>query len=440
MADPSRRGVLSRLAGWWLERSTSSQPQPWFLDWLHGGSGAKSSSGIAVSQLRAMRDVTWMAGISIRALDLAKCPLHVYRTTPDGGQEIITGHAVERLLQEPCWLNKLEFVELMQSAYLNKGNAFAAIKRNGRAQPIALIPIEHAEVRTTSDGELYYYWTTSNQHQAAVLSPFPNPIPAADVFHLKWMSFDGLCGLSRLGLARDAIGLSLALEEYSARLFAQGTRPGGVFETDKKMNDDSYKRFMARLAVHRGSEGSGQDLVLEEGLKWKLQAMTSVESQTIEARRLQIEQIATALDMPQHRLGIQPAGGATEINQAHQMYLNNTISGDAERWESKLNQIFGFDGVNTFVEFDLDYFNRADLKTRMESYRIGIAGSVYKVNEVRHKEGYGSVPHGDVVLQPANVVPLGTVPTKPSTPGPGSDTSGESAPGGDGDPAAVAPV
>src|SRR3954463_9982728 len=111
-------GVLSRLANWYVARSTSQNPSQWFSDWIRGG--ANSSSGVVVSQLRAMRDVTWMAGISIRASDLAKCPLHVYRKTPDGGQEIDSGHAVERLLQQPnTWQNKLEFVELMQATFLN---------------------------------------------------------------------------------------------------------------------------------------------------------------------------------------------------------------------------------------------------------------------------------------------------------------------------------
>jgi phage portal protein BeeE len=58
--------------------------------------------------MRALQESTCMACVSIRAADLAKLPMHVYRTTPNGGQEIATNHAVERLLRKPNqWQTKL---------------------------------------------------------------------------------------------------------------------------------------------------------------------------------------------------------------------------------------------------------------------------------------------------------------------------------------------
>lgn len=431
-------GMLSRLAGWWRSRSSgTADPEQWLVDYVRGGQA--SSAGVAVSRLRAMRDVTWLAGVSIRAGDLAKCPVHVYRQAADGGRSIIADHPLERLLRAPNgWQDRLEFIEQMQAKLLDGGNAHAVIERDGRNQPLALIPVEHAELRSTDAGELFYWIAPGNLHQNAVLRGLPNPIRAADVLHLRWLSFDGLSGLSRRSLGRDAIGLSLALEEFSARLFANGARPGGVLETDKKMSDPGFERFKAQWrARYSGLENVGETPILEEGLKWKAQTMTSVEAETIQARRLQIEQIATVLDIPLHRLGIVPDGGGAAMLQAHQMYLNNTLSTDAERWEAKLNQMFGLDGETEFVAFDLDYFNRADAATRMVGHRTAIIGSVLKVNEVRRKEGYADVPGGDVILQPANVVPLGTLPSKADPAGPGSDVTGQPAPGGDGDPTAV---
>jgi hypothetical protein len=104
----------------------------------------------------------------------------------------------------------------------------------------------------------------------------------------------------------------------------------------------------AQLAArHEGLGNQARTMILEEGLKWSKEQMTSVEADTVNARRLQIEQIATAFDVPLHRLGIIPEGGGTAILQAHQMYLNNTLSSDAERWENKLNDMFGFEGWKT---------------------------------------------------------------------------------------------
>lgn len=434
-------GMLSRLAGWWNQRSGSANPEPWFLDWARGGQ--ESASGIVVSQLEALRDVITASCVSIRAADLAKLPVHVKRQRKDGGTDILKDHPLEKLLRKPnSWQTKFEFFEMMQACYLLKSNAYAPIRRNGRGQPTALIPVnpDRVGLYEAPDGDLFYQVTRSNQHEIAELAAMPSMISADDVIHLRGMSLNGLLGVSRIGMARDAIGLSLALERFSSALFARGARPGGIYETDKRLSEPSFERLKAQIAErHDGLSNHGKSMILEEGLKWSKQTMTAVESQTIEARRLQIEQIATAFDVPLHRLGIIPEGGGQAILQAHQMYLNNTLSSDAERWENKLNDMFGLDGEETFVEFDLDYFNRADMQTRFTALRTGVIGSFLKINEARRMEGLPDVPDGDALLQPSN---MGLFPFNPQAggKGPGSDTTGAAAPGGDGDPAAVPAV
>jgi HK97 family phage portal protein len=435
--------IWSRIAGAFGRKDSDyKDPEPWFRDWLLGG--ATSAAGIVVSQQEAMRDVVTMACVSIRAADLAKLPVHVMRKGKNGGKEIARNHAVERLLRKPNPdQTKFEFFEQMQLAYLLRSNAFAPVIWNGRGEPAAMYPINPQQVSLwvePGDGDLFWQVTRANDYERAKLAAYGNLISAADVFHLRWLSMNGLTGLSRVGLSRDAIGLSRALERYSSLLFAHGASPGGVYSTDKKLSDPSFERLKAQLdSKHAGGPNHGKSMLLEEGLKWEKQQMTAVESQTVEARKLQIEQIATAFDVPLHRLGVIPEGGGDAILQAHQMYLNNTLSTDAERWENKLNDFFGLDGEELGVEFDLDYFNRADIQTRLTALGTAITRTVYTPNEARRKEGLPDDPDGNFLFQPANMVRLGTPPAtstaKPA--GPGSDTTGTPAPGGDGDPAAI---
>jgi len=435
-------GLGSRLRAAWVGlKSGTASPDQWFLEWARGGQ--ESASGIIVSQMEAMRDVITMACVSIRAGDLAKLPLHVVRYRKDGGKEIAHDHPVERLLRKPNRdQTKFEFIEQMQVAYLLESNAYAPIVWNGRGQPVAMLPIgpNQAAIWMANDGDIFYRVTRGNQYEIARLSMFGDLIPASDMFHLRWLTTNTLTGLSRISLARDSIGLSRALEQFSSSLFARGARPGGVYESDKRLSDTAYKRLKAQGKEKAdGLANHGKSLILEEGLKWKAQTMSAVDAQTNEARRLQIEIGATIWDVPLHRLGIMPEGGATAILQAHQMYLNNTLSSDAERWENKLNDTFGLDGEEIGVEFDLDYFNRADIQTRLTALGTAITRTVYTPNEARRKEGLPEDPDGNFLFQPANMVRLGTPPaqdaTKPA--GPGSDTTGTPAEGGDGDPAAV---
>lgn len=431
-------GLFGKVASWWRQKSTYSNPDQWFVDWV--GGGATSAAGIQITQNEALRDVVAMACVSIRAADFAKLPVHVMRRKANGGAEVLKGHAVERLLRKPNrWQTKFEFFEMMQACYLLKSNAYAPILRNGRAQPVAMVPVnpERVMMYEAPGGDLFYQVTRGSQHEIAELASLPLMIAADDVLHLRGFSLNGLMGLSRIGQARDAIGLSLALERYSSTLFANGARPGGVFETDNRLSDVSFERLKKRLNQnYSGLDNSAKSMLLEEGLKWKPAQMTSVESETIAARRLQIEQVATAFDVPLHRLGIIPEGGDKAILQSHQMYLNNTLSTDAERWENKLNDMFGLDGDETYIEFDLDYFNRADIQTRLNALRTGVVGSIYTINEARRTEGLPDVPDGNVLLQPTNTAPFPFVPAKNGS-GPGSDTTGAPAEGGDGDPAAV---
>lgn len=434
-------GMLTRLAEW-VTRSTYSNPEQWFMEWARGGQ--ESSSGIVVSQSEALRDVIAASCTAIRSADLAKLPVNVKRRLANGGTEILRSHAVNRVLNKPnAWQTKFEFFETMQACYLLKGNAYAPVIWNGRGQPVGLIPVNPDRVClwANAESDLYFQVSRGSQFELSQLANLPSLIHSEDMLHLRAMSLNGVSGLSRIGMARDAIGLSLALERYSSSLFARGARPSGVLETDKKLGTAALQRFKEQWQLgYAGTGNAAKTPILEEGLKWKASTMTSVESQTVEARRLQIEQIATAFDVPLHRLGVIPEGGGQAILQAHQMYLNNTLSTDAERWENKLNDLFGLDGDEIFIEFDLDYFNRADLKTQLEALRIGVVGSVFTPNEARRKIGMPDDPKGNFLMQPANVVALGTLPAAHGTSGPGSDVTGEPAPGGDGDPAAVQTV
>jgi len=432
--------MLDQLAKWWLGKSTASNPQAWFSEWATGGS--KSAAGISISQSKALEEVVTMSCVSIRSQDLAKLPLHVYRRRSDGGSEIVAKHPIEKILRKPNrWQTRFEFVEQMQASYLMKGNAYAVIVRDNRGRPLEMVPVNADRVclYEAEDGSLFYRVTRHTAFEKAALASFGELISASDMLHLRWMSQNSVLGLSRIGLVRDAIGLSLALEEFSSALFASGARPGGVLATEKKLSDETFARIKSQWQDrYSGSGNSGKTALLEEGLKWQPLSMTAVESQTVEARRIQIEQIATAFDVPLHRLGISDAGGEATLT-AHQMYLNNVLSSDAERWESKLEDVFEIEEEGLFIEFSLDYFNRADKQTRFNALRTGIVGGFLTINEARLSEDLTKVEGGDVILQPTNVAPFPFTPPG-SGAGPGSDTTGAPAAGGDGDPAAVAPA
>lgn len=433
-------GVLTRLAAWWLERSGTIED--WFREF---GDLNKSATGIAVTQFRAMQASTVMACVSMLSEDVAKLPAHVYRRQKDGGKTIVADHPLEKLLRKPnAWQTRFEFVEFMQAALLLRGNAYAPIVRNGRGVPIGLVPVnpDRVSLFESPGGALFYCVQRHGMHDMAALETLPLMIPAEDMLHLRWLSQNSLSGLSRIGLAREAIALSLAQERHAAQLFGNGARPGGVLQTDKRLGKETIERLKTQWKANYGGENTGSTAVLEEGLKWQALGMTSVDAEFLASRRFQVEEIGRMFRVPGHKLGILPAGGTgPSAVQADQDYMNNVVSSYVERWEAKLDDTFGLSDAGLFVEFDVNRFLRADIQTRYAAYRTAIVGTFMKPNEARRLEGLPDDPKGDVLLQPTNVAPLGFVPTNGngSGSGPGSDVTGSPAPGGDGDPAAVAP-
>lgn len=430
--------IRTRIANWLLKDSDYGDPQDWLRRVLLGGSA--SATGISISTRTALQEAACMACVLIRAGDLAKCQIHAYRLAADGEQVVMTGNA-ERLLRQPNylpdgspWQTPMEFIEQMQVALLLQSNAYAVILRNGRAEPVALVPIAPDQVclYEATDGDIYYQVARQTQLERALLAGMPELIPASSMLHVRGASLNGITGLSRIWMARDTLGLSLAMDRTAGKLFGNGAHPTMVLSTEKNLTDAIEKRARETFrSKQQGLENVGELMLIGGGVKPVQVQMNLMDAQFSEIRNKLYETVAMIFDVPKHRLGMNDQGDPLK---SHQMYLNNTIATDAARLQFKLNQLFGFDGIDTFVEFDLDQFNLADPATRMETARIAVVGGLEAPNEYRRSEGKAPKPGGDDIYRPSNMVPATTPAVTPGSGGPGSDVTGKPAPGGDGDP------
>lgn len=409
--------------------------------WAEYGPTSVSAGGMAVTQLTALQVSTVQACVSIRAEDVAKLPVHVYRRLPGGGRQVVADHPLEKVLQRPNgYQSRFEFMEQMQVAQLLRGNAYAVILRDGRGRPTALIPVnpDRVWIFEAPGGEVFYQVARRGLHETAVLQSMPLMIPSEDMLHLRWFSLDNsLYGASRIGLAREAIGLALSQQELAGRLSANSTILGGVLTTDQKLTADAAKRLKDAWAQRKqGLRNAGETAVLEQGLKWQPLGMTAKDAELIAARNMQVTEIARLYRMPLHKIGIVERGVGTSIADLDQDYMNSTVSSDLTRWEAKLDETFDLSADGVFVEFDVSGLLRAALQTRYNAYRTGIVGMFLTPNEARRAEGLPDHPEGDTLYQPTNVAPIGFEPTGKES-GPGSDTTGAPAAGGRGDPAAT---
>lgn len=193
-----------------------------------------TSAGSNVNERSAMQMTAVYACVRILAEAVASMPLHFYRYNDRGGKEKALDHPLYNLLHdEPNpEMTAFSFRETLMTHLLLCGNAYAQIIRNQSGEVIALYPLMPDRMMVDRDkhGNIYYLYSrsesdadTMGKRQQVILMP-------EDVFHIPGLGFDGLVGYSPIAMAKQAIGMGLACDEYGAAFYQNGAQPGGVLE------------------------------------------------------------------------------------------------------------------------------------------------------------------------------------------------------------------
>lgn len=388
-----------------------------------------SLTGININQTTALRASAVMACVTMIAEDVAKLSWGIFKRNNDKSRAEAQDHFLYTLLEEPNeWQNGLEFREQMQLGLIMRGNAYAPIVRNARGKPIKLIPVnpDWVSLWQSPDGSLFYRVTRTDLHMQAQLAPLPLLIPFEDMFHIRGFSLNGLVGLSRISLAREAIGLSLAQEQQSARWMGNGARPSGILTTDGKLGEAAAKRMQQDwLNMHSGLQNSGKTAVFEQGLKWQAMSLSASDMEFIESRRFQVTDVARIFRVPPHMIGDLTKSTNNNITQQSQEYVNYTLSGYTRRWQAKYSSTFGLRAGNYFVECDFSELTRADIVARYNAYRTGIMSMFITPDEARIDDGRAPMGGKAAELQvPTNMAAQGSQST-----GTGADDAGRPANG-----------
>lgn len=350
-----------------------------------------TTSGKAVNEQTAMQTTAVYACVRILAEAIAGLPLHLYRHKLNGGKERATNHHLSYLLHDEPNPEMTSFVfrETLMSHLLLWGNAYAQLVRNGRGQVVALYPLlpNKMVVSRAAGGELTYsYYRDANESkilpQGGCIS-----LRRYEVLHIPGLGFDGLVGHSPVAMAKNAIGMALAIEEYGAKFFANGANPGGVLEHPGVIKDiqrvkDSWN------SAYQGSMNAHRVAVLEEGMKFQSIGIPPEQAQFLGARKFQINEIARIFRIPPHMIGDLEKSSFSNIEQQSLEFVKYTLNPWVVRWEQALQQslILPSEKPALFVKFNLDGLLRGSYKERMDGYSTGIQNGFLSVNDVRNLE------------------------------------------------------
>ena len=228
-----------------------------------------SSSGKRVNERSAMQMTAVYSCVRILSEAVASLPLHLYRYT-ETGTEKATDHSLYTILHDEPNPEMTSFVfrETLMTHLLLWGNAYAQVIRNGKGEVIALYPLmpDRMNVDRDDQGRLYYEYTISND-DAPINNGSRVKLSPTDVLHIPGLGFDGLVGYSPIAMAKNAIGLAIATEEYGSKFFANGAAPSGVLEHPGTIKDPARIRESWQQTFG-GSHNSNKIAVLEEGMKY----------------------------------------------------------------------------------------------------------------------------------------------------------------------------
>ncbi|MCB4811687.1 phage portal protein [Methylovorus menthalis] len=248
---------------------------------------AGSKSGVAVNWKTASQASAAIACARVIAEGIAQVPFKLYRERPGGGMDAARTHGLYDLLASKPndWQTSFELREMIGLHLAFMGRAHLYKVRGTRGEVLELLPFEPQNVETIRTGwEISYRVRLNDGRMLAVAKE--------DMWHLRGISWDGVNGLEGIKLAREAIGLSLAMEEHGARMFSNGARPAGALIADGNLKEDQIKLIKQSWEdSYGGNANAFKTAVLFGGLKWNPFSMTGVDAQHLEQRRFQVEEI-----------------------------------------------------------------------------------------------------------------------------------------------------
>ena len=372
-----------------------------------------TTSGKAVNERSAMQMTAVYSCVRILAEAVAGLPLHLYRYKGDSGKEKALNHPLYRLLHdEPNpEMSSFVFRETLMTHLLLWGNAYAQIIRNGKGEVIALYPLmpNRMAVDRNARGQLYYQYTTSDGDAPTMKDTTVN-LPPSDVLHIPGLGFDGLVGYSPIAMAKNAIGMAIACEEYGAKFFANGAAPGGVLEHPGTIKDPQRVRESWQ-STFGGSGNSNKIAVLEEGMKYTPIGISPEQAQFLETRKFQINEIARIFRVPPHMVGDLEKSSFSNIEQQSLEFVKYTLDPWVVRWEQSIMRslLSQEEKARYFVKFNLEGLLRGDYQSRMNGYAIGRQNGWMSANDIRELENLDKIPAedgGDLYLINGNMLPL----------------------------------
>ena len=354
-----------------------------------------ATTGQNVNTASALTYSAVWAAVRVISEAVSSLPLQVFQKDSQGGRSKALGHPLYRILhdQPNPEMSSLTFRETLQGHVLTWGNGYAEIVRDkttGRV--MELWPLDPSQVKIVRDneGNLYY------QYGTIIFLP-------AEILHIKGLGFDGVAGYSVIGMAKNSIGLGMAVEDFGASFFGQGGKPAGVITVPGKLNSEAIQNMRKSWEeMHSTNKNAHRVAILQNGVAYQSIGTPPDDAQWIASRTFQIEEIARWFKIPPSKLG-NGKGTYTNLEQDNLSFLQETLRPWLIRWEQEINFKLISSMDSLYAEHNQDALMRGDSQGRAAFYAQALNWGWLSRNDVRSMENLPPFEGGESYMVPKNM-------------------------------------
>lgn len=370
---------------------------------IDGGAGGRVA-GIAVTEKNALQVAAVLACVRVIADGCSTPRLHVFREKDDGTRQRATNIPEYRLLaRRPNeFQTSLEWRRMMTLHAALTGRALSIKVKGDNRRVRELLPVAPDRWSMQKRGRydlVYRCWD-----EFGLIGEFGPD----DVFLLQGLQWEWASSIDAVRLAASAVGLAIATERSQAAMHGNGLRPSGAYSVEGNLTPDQYTALTAHLKKMSGPENAGIPLILDRAAKWVSSAMTGVDAQHLETRRLQIEEICRVYGVFPIMIGHSDKAATFASTEAFfGAHLKHTLAPWHAAWTQRLDETLLDGSGPLFAEFDTRYLTAGSMKDRALYAQTAISMGLLSPNEWRDAEGLDPRPGGDTYLQPLNMTTSG---------------------------------
>jgi len=393
---------LNRVKTFFKNLSTLARPSPK----LKSALGAiLSKVGIHINAKNALQTTAVFACVRLLSESIASLPLFLYRKTETGKEKATDDPLYSVLHDVPNpETDSFQFWQAFVANMLIYGRGYAEAVRNNAGQVVQMWNITTPYVRVQRNSEtqeLEYVVTPSGEEQFILRKD--------QIFRVDWFSMDALNAFKPLELAQNAIGLGEAAEEFASDYFKNGANVGGIIEYPDVMEGDQLEQYKKDTKKeYSGLSNAARLLFLEQGSKFQKVTDSPQESQMLETRKFQVEEVARFYNVPLHMIGDLDHATFSNIEQMSLNYVIYTLRPYLVRIERAITAQLLMPQEQTlyFPKFSVEGLLRGDYKSRMDGYAVARQNGWMSANDIRELEDMDRIPPeqgGDAYLANGNL-------------------------------------